>query len=117
MSLLLRLIICVQVFSVLTVSADSYRSCGEQLNIRLKILCKTFPSIPVKRDDLIIPNGYDYFQRIDNENDNQNNYDNVDDRIAELGQHQRFERSVRGIVDECCRKPCSDSTLSFFYCA
>lgn len=123
MSLILRLFICLQVLSVVTtVSARSnrnrYQVCGAFLNMRINELCRghynTLTQGGKKRADPIIPTFGAYFQGTDQLNYDETT-DNIDNQMKGLTQYQQFQRIRRGtIVEECCRKPCSDATLREF---
>lgn len=129
MSLVVRLFVCLQVFSVLTVYAgynrNRYQVCSKFLSMRIDRVCKGRPYNTLtpggkKRADPMISSVQEYFQGTILESPDQLNYneetDNIEDRMTGLSQYQQFQRVRRGIVEECCHKPCSDATI-LEYCS
>lgn len=124
MSSVFRLVVCLLVVcSILVVSADykeeiRMQVCGHYLNMKLKQVCRgRFNTMTPggKRSDPTL-RGYEY-SFFNNELDDQSNYADSENTASWniAHQHQPFQRVRRGgIVEECCRKPCTEETMREF---
>ncbi|XP_050293084.1 bombyxin C-1-like [Anthonomus grandis grandis] len=105
-----------------TVSYPTEKRCGEKLMKLLSTLCNKVYYEPQKKSvlDIIYPNKKPHFQFEEYENDFSDNL--LDDyqnwpyfKSSSPSLSNIFNRNRRGIVDECCKAPCTTETL-LLYC-